>query len=91
MGAADITCVSTDLPPANPAATVDPEGEGTIAVNVVNDGARASEGPITVTDVLPPGVTATEAGDLELFPTCRHTPNLEPSTGNVRSRPGPKR
>jgi hypothetical protein len=39
-----------------------PGGSGFILVNVMNIGAGASEGPITITDVLPPGVTATKAG-----------------------------
>src|ERR1019366_3307835 len=36
---------------------------GTIAVEVFNIGAAESEGPITVTDTLPPGVTAKKAGE----------------------------
>jgi hypothetical protein len=43
-------------------------GEGEIMVNVVNIGASASSGAVTVTDVLPRGTTATSAGDL-LGPT----------------------
>ena len=53
----------TNLSPANPAREIDPEGRGTIDINVANDGARGSEGTVTVTDILPPHVTATEAGD----------------------------
>ncbi|HUN78646.1 MAG TPA: hypothetical protein VMU32_06995 [Solirubrobacteraceae bacterium] len=40
-----------------------PGGSGTIVVNVINDGAAASSGQITVTDTLPAGVTAEEAGE----------------------------
>jgi uncharacterized repeat protein (TIGR01451 family) len=44
-----------------------PGGRGTIAVNVFNIGAGASHGPITVTDTLPEGVTAIEAGTLASY------------------------
>ncbi len=37
---------------------------GTIGIDVFNIGARASNGPITVTDTLPQGVKAREAGQL---------------------------
>jgi hypothetical protein len=40
------------------------EPSGTIGIDVFNVGAGASTGTITVTDVLPPGVTATDAGQL---------------------------
>jgi hypothetical protein len=40
-------------------------GKGAIEVNVFNTGAAKSVGPVTVTDVLPSGVVATEAGDLQ--------------------------
>jgi hypothetical protein len=36
---------------------------GVVVVDVMNIGAGASGGPITVTDTLPPGVTAIEAGE----------------------------
>jgi uncharacterized repeat protein (TIGR01451 family) len=39
-----------------------PGGTGIIAVNVFNIGAASSNGTVTVTDVLPPGMTATDAG-----------------------------
>jgi hypothetical protein len=42
-----------------------PGGSGAIVVNVLNVGAASSNGVVTVTDTLPPGVTATEAGELE--------------------------
>jgi len=42
-----------------------PAGKGTIEISVFNVGAAASEGTITVTDVLPLGVTATAAGELD--------------------------
>jgi hypothetical protein len=41
-----------------------PGGSGIIAIDVYNVGAASSSGTITVTDTLPPGVTATEAGEL---------------------------
>src|ERR1700684_1455548 len=41
-----------------------PSGRGTIDINLFNIGAAASNGTITVTDVLPPGMTASEAGEL---------------------------
>jgi hypothetical protein len=40
-------------------------GRGVIDLDVFNIGARPSYGTITVTDVLPPGVLATEAGDVQ--------------------------
>jgi hypothetical protein len=43
---------------------IPPGGRGGIAVDLMNVGARSSEGTITVTDTLPPGVTAIEAGEL---------------------------
>ncbi len=46
----------TNLPPGH---------SGTVEIDVVNIGEAASSGPITVTDTLPPGVTATDAGELE--------------------------
>jgi hypothetical protein len=42
-----------------------PGGEGTLQVYFLNVGAARSEGPITVTDTLPPGVTATKAGGMK--------------------------
>jgi hypothetical protein len=39
---------------------------GTIGVNIFNVGAAGSVGAITVTDTLPPGVKAKEAGELEI-------------------------
>ncbi len=41
-----------------------PGGRGTIAIEVFDVGASASHGTVTVTDVLPPGVLAREAGEL---------------------------
>jgi hypothetical protein len=43
-----------------------PQGLGTIVINVFNDGAAGSQGAITVTDVLPAGVTAEAAGAIIL-------------------------
>ena len=42
-----------------------PEGKGTIELDIVNVGEASSIGPITVTDTLPEGVTATNAGELK--------------------------
>ncbi len=44
-----------------------PGGTGVIVVNIMNIGAAASAGTETVTDTLPPGVTAQEAGELTHF------------------------
>jgi hypothetical protein len=46
-----------------------PGGTGLLLVNVMNVGAGASKGEITITDTLPPGVTALEAGNghLKIF------------------------
>jgi hypothetical protein len=41
-----------------------PNGKGTIELDIVNVGEAASSGPVTVTDTLPEGVTATSAGEL---------------------------
>ncbi|HSZ12612.1 MAG TPA: hypothetical protein VK790_01080 [Solirubrobacteraceae bacterium] len=51
------TTYPTNLAPAG--------GTGTIELNVYNIGAAPSSGPVTVTDVLPEGVVAIEAGDLQ--------------------------
>jgi hypothetical protein len=41
-----------------------PDGTGTIQIDLMNVGARGSEGAITVTDILPQGLVATKAGGL---------------------------
>jgi uncharacterized repeat protein (TIGR01451 family) len=41
-----------------------PGQEGTVVVEVYNTGAAASTGPVTLTDLLPPGLEATSAGPL---------------------------
>jgi hypothetical protein len=41
-------------------------GTGILYLDVFNIGARPSYGPITVTDVLPPGLLATDAGDVQV-------------------------
>ena len=41
-----------------------PGGGGTIQVDLMNTGAKPSSGPITVTDTLPEGLTATAAGGM---------------------------
>ncbi len=43
--------------------SIAPGGTGTVVINVVNIGAASSTGVVTVTDTLPRGVTAKEAGD----------------------------
>ncbi len=52
--------------------TLAPGGKGRIKVGFVNTGAKPSQGPITLTDTLPAGVTATKAGggSLQSFPGC---------------------
>jgi hypothetical protein len=42
-------------------------GGGTIEIAPLNVGAAPSKGPVTVTDTLPAGVTATDAGELKAF------------------------
>jgi uncharacterized repeat protein (TIGR01451 family) len=54
------TVFPTDLPPG---------GSGIFEVNVSNVGATPSAGPVTVTDVLPEGMIATEAGETDGFDT----------------------
>jgi hypothetical protein len=41
-----------------------PGGSGRIQIHIINTGAKPSEGSITVTDTLPPGVIATAAGGM---------------------------
>jgi hypothetical protein len=48
-----------------------PGGKGLIEIDVFNVGAASSNGTITVTDILPEGLTATEAGELQ-FPLPEH-------------------
>jgi hypothetical protein len=50
---------------------VSPLHSGAIEINVYNTGAQSSTGTVTVTDVLPAGVVATEAGDVQLGNTER--------------------
>jgi hypothetical protein len=47
----------THIPPAG--------GTGVIEINVYNTGSQSSAGAVTVTDVLPAGVVAREAGDVQ--------------------------
>jgi uncharacterized repeat protein (TIGR01451 family) len=44
-----------------------PGGKGAFEVRVINDGAADSTGSVTVTDTLPPGVTAIQAGAFYRF------------------------
>jgi hypothetical protein len=53
-----------------------PGGKGQIVINVLNVGAGLSDGPVTVTDTLPPGLEATDAGAL-------HNGNLGRGAANV--------
>ena len=41
-----------------------PGGDGALNIDIHNVGAKPSSGPITVTDTLPPGVSATKAGGI---------------------------
>jgi hypothetical protein len=52
-----------------------PDGE--IEVDVINVGAKPSEGPITVTDALPAGLTATKAGGIVHAEGEIHSPKEE--------------
>jgi hypothetical protein len=56
-----------------------PGHRGTIEVGVYNVGAGSSRGPITVTDTLPPGLEAIEAGEL-----LRESYAEEPRIGHER-------
>jgi hypothetical protein len=63
-----------------------PGGVGFVEVRVVNVGAASSNGSVTVTDILPPGVTASEAGALASagFNGKPHfTPEVWDCTGNA--------
>jgi hypothetical protein len=53
-----------------------PNGNGTIVVDVFNVGAGASHGAVTVTDTLPPGVRALEAGGLLSLDSVRLSQGL---------------
>ena len=59
-----------------------PGGKGRIEVDVFNVGAASSSGTITVTDTLPPGVTATKAG--ELLRAAEEGFSEEPEVGHSR-------
>src|SRR3981081_2177949 len=50
-----------------------PEGSGLIKVEVFNVGAADSNGPVTVTDTLPTGVTATDAGEGRFLSEINHS------------------
>jgi hypothetical protein len=55
--------------------TIAPGGRGFIVINVLNIGAAPSEGSVTVTDTLPPGVTG--AGGNEGLWNCTSVPGRE--------------
>ena len=59
-----------------------PGGTGLIFVDVFNVGAANAEGVVTVTDVLPPGVVATDAGTLN-FGKVSHEPQYWDCTGTT--------
>ncbi len=52
-----------------------PHTRGSLILKVLNIGAGASHGSITITDVLPPGVTAQEAGGVR-FPAVEEQPPI---------------
>lgn len=54
-----------------------PGGEGKLVIDVFNVGEMGSSGPITFTDILPEGVTATEAGN-ELWLCTGNGPGAAP-------------
>jgi hypothetical protein len=58
-----------------------PLGSGVVVVQPLNIGAASSSGQVTVVDTLPPGVTATEAGDVDPFNGSTAT---EPVIGDTR-------
>ena len=62
--------------------TLAPGGKGLIQVGYVNTGAKPSQGPITVTDTLPVGVTATKAGGMTNSSLEPLSPQEEESNGN---------
>jgi hypothetical protein len=73
---AESYAVPTSLPPG---------GSGEIEVDIANNGAKASEGSVTVTDTLPPGVTATAAGGTREYENHMLTPEEEEQLyGGVR-------
>ena len=87
MGLCALSCVSANAYTAGPGweltantlpTSMPPGGTGVVLVNVVNIGAGESKGQITITDTLPSGVTALEAGNghLDIF-------GLGPSLGNA--------
>jgi hypothetical protein len=66
-----------ELTATNWPTNLQPGGRGTIDINVFNVGAAASSGPITVTDTLPPGITASQAGELHIgFSPKPEEPNI---------------
>jgi hypothetical protein len=60
-----------------------PGGTGDIELNIYNIGALGSNGTVTVTDVLPPGIVATEAGDIQLTDSIVVNGLWNCSTGKV--------
>jgi hypothetical protein len=46
-----------------------PNGTGEVQIDILNTGAKRSEGQITATDKLPPGLTATKAGGMTVEAT----------------------
>ncbi len=60
-----------------------PGGDGTIQLDLMNTGGKPSNGSITVTDTLPPGVTATAAGGMK-------TNGVESKTEEEKEFGGPR-
>jgi hypothetical protein len=68
-----------------------PGKQGVIEARVLNVGAASNSGPVTVTDVLPPGVTATEAGavyGLEKIEIGVVRPYIEPGVWDCSGNEG---
>jgi hypothetical protein len=66
--------------------TISPGAEGLIEVDVMNVGAAPSSGKVTVTDTLPGGVTASEAGELH----ANETHTITDEFWNCTIQPGPQ-
>jgi uncharacterized repeat protein (TIGR01451 family) len=68
--------VSTETFPTH----IAPGGEALIVISVLNSGAANTTGPVTVTDALPPGLTAVDAGSVQnttiTLLTLSHEPEL---------------
>ena len=63
-----------------------PGGDGTIQLDIINTGAKPSQGPITVTDTLPAGVSATKAGGMEFGAQSVGTEPLSPQEEEAQKK-----